>query len=308
MISNLIIVNPYSGNGRAKKSYKIIKEWLFENPEIQKITTLFYSNTLQETIDLTSNLSNNIKKILIVGGDGSLNQFLNLTPNFDQFLIGIIPSGSGNDFVKNFAIPGNIKEQLNLYLNTESNLLVSDILYCTFSGEGVNQQQKLIINSMGIGFDGLVAYHKNNSNIDNGILSYIVSVFSSLKERKPISANLLYGNSTAKICNSLLLICIGNGISSGGGFYLTPNAKITDHLFDISIIENISTSKLLRSLPLALINKISGIPEISFLKEKEMAIKLHHKTHIHIDGELIFGNFDQIHVKLADKKLKLMVQ
>jgi diacylglycerol kinase family enzyme len=307
LISNLIIVNPYSGNGKAKKSHEIIKNWLTAHPDIQNVTNLFYSNTLQETIDLISNISNSIKKILIVGGDGSLNQFLNHSPNFEQFMIGIIPSGSGNDFIKNIKLPNKIVAQLELYLNSEPRLLFSDILEASFSSNGHSDFSNYIINSMGIGFDGLVAYHKNKSNIDNGILSYIVSVFSSLKDRKSYRAKILHSNSTFTNCDPLLLICIGNGISSGGGFYLTPNALITDGLFDISVIKDISTLKLLKSLPLALINKIEGIPEISFFKEVEAEINLMNKTHVHIDGELITGNFDRIHIKLAEKKLKLMV-
>ena len=307
MISNLIIVNPYSGNGKAKKAHEIIKNWLTTHPEIERVTNLFYSNTLQQTIDLISNISNSIKKILIVGGDGSLSQFINHSPNFEQFMIGIIPSGSGNDFIKNFQLPKQIENQLELYLNSEPKLLFSDILEAGFNIRGKSAFSNYIINSMGIGFDGLVAYHKNKSNIDNGILSYIVSVFSSLKEREAYSAKILHSNSTTIEYESLLLICIGNGISSGGGFYLTPNALITDGFFDISVIKNISTLKLLKSLPLALINKIVGIPEISFFKEKETEIHLLKKTHVHIDGELISGNFDRIHIKLAEKKLKLMV-
>jgi YegS/Rv2252/BmrU family lipid kinase len=307
LISNLIIVNPYSGNGKAKKSHEIINNWLTAHPEIEKVTNLFYSNTLQETIDLISNISDSVKKIIIVGGDGSLNQFINHTPNFEQFMIGIIPSGSGNDFIKNFNLPKKIDDQLELYLNSEPKLLFSDILEASFSVGEKLAFSNYIINSMGIGFDGLVAYHKNKSNIDNGILSYIVSVFSSLKERKSYSANILHSNSTSTNCESLLLICIGNGISSGGGFYLTPNALITDGFFDISVIQDISTLKLLKSLPLALINKVVGIPEVSFFKEKETEINLLEKTHVHIDGELVTGYFDRIHIKLAEKKLKLMV-
>lgn len=307
MISNLIIVNPYSGNGKAKRSFKVIEKWLCSNTEIQKVTNLFYSNTLQETINLISNISEEIKKILIVGGDGSLNQFLNHTPNFEKFLIGIIPSGSGNDFVKNFKIPSRIEDQLNLYLKKENNILTADILQSSFANAGQISHVYYVINSMGIGFDGLVAYHKSKSNLDNGILSYIVSVFSSLKERYSFSANLLYSNSTLLYLDSLLLICIGNGISSGGGFYLTPRAKITDGFFDISIIKNVTTLKLLKSLPLALINKIEGIPEISFIQEKEAEISLQNPAHIHIDGELVTGNFDKIKIILSGKKLKLMV-
>ncbi|MCB0749028.1 MAG: hypothetical protein KDC90_16330, partial [Ignavibacteriae bacterium] len=103
-----------------------------------------------------------------------------------------------------------------------------------------------------------------------------------------------------------LMISIGNGISSGGGFYLNPNAKVDDGILDLSIFEKITRRRLLSALPMALVNKIEKVPEASLTRTEKIKIELKNPYFMHCDGEIISEDLSEAYVSLYDKKIKII--
>ena len=50
--------------------------------------------------------------LIVVGGDGTINEVLNGIRDFGRVRLGVIPTGSGNDFCRNLKLPGTPEESL----------------------------------------------------------------------------------------------------------------------------------------------------------------------------------------------------
>ena len=100
-----IIYNPVSGQGQTTKALEKIQEWAKTQPELNLIVhaTENIGHATSITRDLTS--TGQPVTILVIGGDGSVNEVLNGINNFENTTFGILPFGSGNDFVKSLNLP-----------------------------------------------------------------------------------------------------------------------------------------------------------------------------------------------------------
>ena len=79
---------------------------------------------------------------------------------------------------------------------------------------------------------------------------------------------------------------VGNGKTTGGGFYLTPEAKVDDGFFNTCFIENIAKMKILKLLPSAINGKHLREPEVFMKQTKSIEIKTKSPLPIYYDGEL----------------------
>ena len=102
-----------------------------------------------------------------------------------------------------------------------------------------------------------------------------------------------------------LLISIGNGKSSGGGFYLTPQALLDDGLLDVCIAKNLSTPEILKIFPFVLIGKHTGFNKIEMKRTKELVVRSQSNLPVHVDGEMIGLNIREISVTVVPLGIKV---
>ena len=103
-----------------------------------------------------------------------------------------------------------------------------------------------------------------------------------------------------------LMLNVGNGISSGGGFYLTPKANISDNMLDLTIIDKVTRSRLLTALPKAIINKIETVQEVKMYKFKNLSIELDRPYYLHCDGEVISDKLIKAKIQCLDNVIKII--
>ena len=82
-----------------------------------------------------------------------------------------------------------------------------------------------------------------------------------------------------------LIIDVCNGCRAGGGFYIAPQAKADDGLFDVVLIDALHTLKRLRWLPVIEKGKHLGLPFIHHSKAKKIIIESSSIIQSHLDGE-----------------------
>ena len=123
-----IIINPTSGNAAAKKKWKKI----VANLNLYKVP---YDATFSQYKDHEEVLVNNAikkgyRKFISVGGDGTLHHIINgiMTQKYvkvAELKIAVIPLGTGNDWVKTYKIPNNIKKAVSII--AKGNFVKQDI-------------------------------------------------------------------------------------------------------------------------------------------------------------------------------------
>jgi YegS/Rv2252/BmrU family lipid kinase len=297
-----LIINPASANGAAKKKWpKIYNELIQQNFDIDFVVTEYEKHSIKL---VQKAIKKGFKKFICVGGDGTLhnvvNGVLSLNPtNISEIKIGIIPIGTGNDWVKTYRIPKNYRKAIEIIKSC--NTIKQDIGKITISSSN-----KIIYfnNLAGIGFDGYVV-NKVNSYKKLGGLAYIVGAIISLTSYKKSTLEITFDNTILK--GKTLMLLIGLCKYSGGGMQLTKNSNPIDGLFDISYIKKISLLTILGNIKGLFNGKITNHELVKTYKTSLLKIKVldTQKTYIQADGELI-GNGD-FKVKLLPKALNFIV-
>lgn len=244
---------------------------MFVTGSLQKIKisfTLFKANwpeTLSEFSD-----------VWIIGGDGTLNYFLNKY-RFVHQPLAIFKAGTGNDFFWKLYGNKNMEQQLLHVLSTAPQKV--DIASCN---------NMLYANSAGFGFDGEVLRSMNAVRFIGGHAGYLGVVLKKIFRFKEFNFHIqASGRTVEKKC---LLVIVNNSSRTGGGFMVTPKANINDGYLDMMLCKELSLIKRLRYLPIIEKGNHMQLPFISYSHEKEVYIKTEETIYAQLDGELVSGS------------------
>lgn len=297
-----VIINPTSGNSKHKKHIQKILIAL----ELNKILFDHQFTTYQKhEVELVKNaISKGYRKIISVGGDGTLHHIVNgimsqKLVNSNEIKVAVFPTGTGNDWVKTYGITNNIDKNIEL-INQEKTIL-QDIgnIYLE------KYKSTLYFNNLaGIGFDGHVVSYINKYK-KLGALSYLVGAVVGLSTYKPIDLKITLNNT--KITTNSLMVLIGLCNYSGGGMKLTKNPNSTDGLFDVSIINNIYIFTLLLNILKLYNGKIVDHKKVTTYTTDKINIEIlnNQLPSIQADGELIPSS--DFEVSILPKAIQFVV-
>jgi YegS/Rv2252/BmrU family lipid kinase len=299
----LYIVNPTSGKGRGKKAIPLINSFCSSNNIDYAILETEYHLHARE---LAKNNCDKYDVIVAVGGDGTVNEIINGMEVGASTLLAVLPVGSGNDFVKNLGFGNNINDNMSIIHDSNFNEIASvDVGKISFTEVGSNNgNSHKFVNSLGIGFDAYVGHLNQKNKVLSGLLSYIYAVIRALFNYQMINVDIDNGNT--QISGDKLLISIGNGISSGGGFYLNPFAKINDGLLDVTVVDKVTRRRLMTALPMALINKLEKVPEAKLSTTKNITLKLNTPYFAHCEGEIITEKLTSAVISIEKDSLRVL--
>jgi len=289
------IVNSTAGRGKTgKKISKLVTSLNEHKLEYEIELTKAPKHAIQLTQDA---IKKGFHNIVAVGGDGTLNEVVNgvmLSGESEKINIGIVPEGGGNDFALNFKLSSNIDKAIDL------------LQKCDIRKIDVGRiENKYFINALGIGFDARVAIVSNRIKYLNGLPRYLLAVMKALLSLKMVEAEIVMD--TGKINKPFLLLSIGNGLSTGGGFLLTPEARVDDGLLDLCLINKANRRRVLGLLPSAIKGKHLKEPEVVVHQSRKIEVITKNPIPVYYDGELPVLK-DPLHfvIELLPKKLNLI--
>ncbi|MGN0382801.1 MAG: diacylglycerol/lipid kinase family protein [Eubacterium sp.] len=280
------IINPNSKSGKGIKLWRRTKLILDSN----NINYTSYITAKPGDATLAANnISQNDstdKRIIILGGDGTLNEVINGISSFDNITFGIIPTGSGNDFIRDMQFPKNFKEQVMSIINpTEFDWL--DYGICR-----INDKEHRFVVSSGIGYDAFVCEGANYSNTKKflnklhlGKLSYTIIGVTQMLKLHRCNAKMTFNNLEEVQLKGMLFVSAHIHKYEGGGFKFCPDADASDGLLDICAVEHIPKLKMLSLFPFAAKGKHIGHNGINTYKCKQLDISCDSPMAVHTDGE-----------------------
>ena len=230
------ILNPKSGRNRKYRNLEVtIKEACQKRQLSYHIYYTTQSGDAPEYVASMVRISQERQRFICIGGDGTINEIINGAPCNENVEFGVIPGGSGNDFVRNFTNK-KLFESVEAQLDGET--MPIDLIKCN---------DYYCVNMINIGFDCAVVQEsdklKKHWFIPNKF-SYIAGIFVMLFKKIGTKMRLIFDDGTV-VEKSFTLTAIGNGKYCGGGFNATPKASLSDGLFDICFIDKISLPKFL---------------------------------------------------------------
>ena len=290
------IVNPTAGKGAAARLVEPLRAELERRAvEYELITT-----TRPGHATAAARLSKG-SVVVAVGGDGTLNEVANGLSGPNKTL-GIIPAGSGNDFIKSVGIPPKFLPALDILLRGERRSVDLGTVSCG-PPEG-NSPPRYFVNGVGIGFDAAVAARTREIKFLGGNALYIVAVLQTLGKYVPPRFTLSIDHET-RVSNNLL-IAVGNGRCAGGGFYLTPDAIVDDGLLDICMVGVKTIPQILSLMPKVMKGKHHGVPGVTFLREKGLTVSAEEPFFVHADGEIVGDGVHDVQVGILPGRLLII--
>ena len=185
------------------------------------------------------NIEQGSKNIIVVSGDGTLNEVVNgvFTQNkypTEEIALGMITVGTGNDWGRMYNIPRNYKEAISILKTCKT--VKQDIGVIQYYSSG-KQERRYFINIAGLGFDAKVVEKTNRQkeNGRSGVLIYLINILTTLFKYKDVKAEIIIDGN--KIEDEIFTISLGIGKYAGGGMMLTPNAIPDNGSFDLTVIK-----------------------------------------------------------------------
>lgn len=223
-------------------------------------------------------------RVYACGGDGTANEAMSGMVGFDNCALGVIPVGTGNDFVKSFKC--GIKGFLNLKEMVKADTIVIDLLECCGN---------YAMNNMSVGYDCAVVKQAQKIKrfpLMTGPSAYKVALlfclFTKRKHRFEIYADgervqLPKGYKTQMMCVA------GNGKYYGGGFKATPYAEFKDGNIDFVAVPTVSLWQFAQLVGIFSRGEHIGHKKAQFIvhkKCKKIELKYKDSIDIGMDGEI----------------------
>ena len=211
--------------------------------------------------------------IAVMGGDGTLHEVLNGIRNFDKCTLGLIPSGTGNDFAVSVKIPKNIKKAAAIIAAGN----VRPIDYIELSN-GLKS-----VNAVGMGID-VDVLKKAYSGGKPSKGKYLASLIYCLKHFESYNFTVEYLGKEEKHFG--LIAALGNGRQIGGGIKLFPDAKVDDGYMNLLMVDYVSKFRMIFAFIKLMLGKINAIKEVTAVRVKEASFSTEKPCSIQAEGEI----------------------
>ena len=229
-------------------------------------------------------ISQQASKIIIVGGDGTINEVASELIH-TKVPLGIIPIGSGNGLARHLNIPMNFNSALNLALKGENKLI-----------DSLSWNSKPFFCTAGIGFDAYVAKEFSKTQ-HRGFGNYVKSTLMSSLTYVPIQIEI--NNQTEYVYS----LSIANANQFGNNAYISPLSNIQDALFEVV---KISPLQIIEKAQLGIrlfLKTIQSHPKVAIKSLSKFEFSIKKGICYHIDGESLISEDTLVKINIIPKSL-----
>lgn len=288
------VFNPSANRQKAAVSLSWLEQQVNQYwPE----SDVMVSGSPADAIQIAKEAANEYDAIIACGGDGTI-QIVASALKKQKTSLGIIPFGTGNDFIKSAGISPDTKTALQQL----STAIVKPVDILEYSIDG---KTGVAINTIGIGFDAQINFQSKSFKRLQGKLVYPAAVAKSLSKIK--TSDFLLDIDGEQIDEKLIMLTLANGTTEGGNFKIVPHADISDGEMDIAAIKPMNIAGLLYRLGLLKLERHQGSDKIQFHKASKVNIQTSNPLFVHADGEHISSAATKIQVHVLKHAIRLLV-
>jgi YegS/Rv2252/BmrU family lipid kinase len=286
----LLVINPISGSKNKSDFIEFAKRSMKEAKMTFHVFQTTGENDCRQLEDLISESSPG--KVIIAGGDGTLNMFLK--PLMDsQVNVGFIPMGSANGMAEELDLEDNPKVLFQKFLKSNSQKTLDLI--------SINKSY-LCLHLADIGANAnLVANYEKDGG--RGMFTYAKHFWTEFRNLKPFEFEIKTEQMEYERKGVMLAIC--NGRKYGTGIPLNTIGKMDDGFFEFVVVKAMDFTDLIKAA-LSKFDENQQNQNLETIQAKSATIKLKSPRLLQIDGEVI-EKFEELQIKIIPKALKFMI-
>lgn len=227
-------------------------------------------------------------RLIVVGGDGTVNEVINGITDFNKVVLGVIPTGSGNDLARGLGITQAPEQLLDKLLDNryEQRFDLGEVRW-----EKAAKSRYFII-SAGVGLDAIVCKKALTSKcklvlnkLHLGKLTYLFLTIESLFSMKTSDTHVVFDAEHKSIYQKLISSAVMNFRTEGGGIPMAPQADAHDGMLSVCSIYGIPKLMTFFVLPFLLFAKQEVFHGVKIQNCQECSLQMKKPMVLHTDGE-----------------------
>ncbi len=284
-----VIVNPFSAKGKTGQRWQTIKEAI--RTYFKEFQYIFTEKPRQATQIARQLLHDGFDLIIGVGGDGTLNEISNgffkddapETIN-DEASMGIIPSGTGSDFIRFMRIPRDFRKSAETIKNARKRKI--DIGKITFpAGEQAGRPTYFInVADFGLGAE-VIRTLSHSDPLKRGPFTYYKGLLKTIVNFRSKHIRLQIDGQKS-LEGRYMIGAVANGRIFGGGMIIAPAAEPDDGYFDLVLVEDMKRMEIVANSRLLYAGTIDRHRKVSIIKARHIRVESYEDVHIEYDGEM----------------------
>ena len=303
------IVNKTSGSGKSQKVWQEVEQELKNRKIRYRAYFTNHEGHAGKLADMICGKEGEKIYLVVVGGDGTVNEVINGMHHFEKIYFGYIPTGSGNDFARGLKIKGRPKENLIRILE-EKQIIPMDLGEVWWKG---CKKRQLYAISSGVGIDADVckqALHSRLKKILNkiglGSFTYICLTLKALFTMPTTTARITFDDTMTKTYEKMVFIVGMNHPYEGGGVPMAPRASATDGKLSVCCVWGISRLKAFFMFPVLILGKHEKKKGFEVIECEKFDLHIEQKMVLHADGEYC-GDVQDMRFRCLPDKLKIIL-
>ena len=222
------------------------------------------------------------KLLVVVGGDGSVNEVANGIAGRDDVEIAVIPRGTGWDFVRTYGIPHKLDGAIDVALSDTTRTI--DLGRATYRAWDGSERVTYFANVASAGMSGAIAQRANDTTKAlGGKVSYLWATFAVFAKWRNSEIRVSVDGESR--VGNMHDVVVANGKTFGGGMIICPDAEPDDGAFDVLTIGDLTKRDLLTTLPKTFWGKHLPHPKAELLRGASVTIDSDEPLPVELDGE-----------------------
>lgn len=281
------IVNPGSRTGGSSQLWKKLLDRLEKSGRDYEVYYTGDSSDAKKAAQQICAEDTSMKRIVVVGGDGTLDEVVNGLPMNGKYILGVIPTGSSNDYARGMSISLEPETAFDHVMNPRRFVKVDRGSVLLDDKDTV----KFAVSS-GFGYDAQICYCALTSGLKKflnrfhmgKLVYYLIGLRLIASCRRTKATVIIDGKHRIK-CDKLVFAAVMNTRYEGGGMPMGPDADPTDGKLTVCLVHDISRLRHLSYMPTVIkgnhIRK-KGVEEITCTT---CEIITDEPMYVHTDGE-----------------------
>ena len=283
-----VIYNPKAGTRKVQKRWKEIKEYMDSKGVSYDYVQSEGFGSVERLAGILAN--NGYRTIVVVGGDGALNDAIN----------GIMSSNAEKKKRRDshryhsqrnrkrlcqiLGIESEYKQAVDWIINNRRKKI--DVGYCNFY-DGEKHQRRYFLNAVNIGLGARIVKITDQTKRFWGVkfLSYLAALFLLIFERKLYRSHLKINDE--HIRGRIMTVCVG----SATGYGQTPSAVPYNGWLDVSVIYRPEFLQILSGLWMLIQGRILNHKVVKSYRTRKVKVLRAQNAAVDLDGRLLPRHF-----------------